>query len=114
MVRKSTINNQWNTPFGIKNEAPENDAMRKKSQLLKIDEKHIWENEHVKAVSQTYIRYEYKDGSDNFSDAASDSYFVIDTKNTRLLDKITQCENIATKAKQRLEDQKKQKELNQL
>jgi hypothetical protein len=107
-------NNQWKTPLGIKNEAPENEAMRKKSQLLKIDEKHIWENEHVRAVSQTYIRYEYKDGSDNFSDAASDSYFIMESKNTRLLNKITECEDIAIKTKQRLEKLKNQKELNQL
>jgi hypothetical protein len=38
---RSIINNEWKTPFGIKNEAPENDAIRKKSQLLKIDEKNI-------------------------------------------------------------------------
>jgi len=111
---RTIVNNQWKTPLGIKNEAPENEAMRKKSQLLKIDEKHIWENENVKAVSQTFVIYEYRNGSDSFSDAVSDSYFVINTKNTRLLDKITLCESIATKAKQRLEEQKKQKELNQL
>jgi len=111
---KSTINNQWKTPFGIKNEAPENDALRKKSQLLKIDEKHIWENEFVKATSQTYVLYKYTDGSDSFSDATSDSYFVMESKNTKLLDKITECEDIARKVKQRLEEQKKQKELNQL
>jgi len=111
---RSIINNEWKTPFGIKNEAPENDAIRKKSQLLKIDEKNIWENESVKAVSQTYIQYEYKGGSDSFSDAYSDSYFAMDSKNTKLKDNITECENNASKAKQRLEEQKKQKELNQL
>ena len=111
---KSIINNQWKTPLGIKNEAPENEAMKKKSQLLKIDEKHIWENEFVKAVSQTYILYEYRSGSDSFSDAASDSYFVMESKNKKLHEKITDCEDITIKAKQRLEGQKKQKELNQL
>lgn len=111
---KSFINNQWKTPFGIKNEAPENDAVRKKSQLLKIDEKHIWENDNVKAVSQTFILYEYKGGSDTFSDASSDSYFVMESKNTMLQDRIRQCEESAAKTKQRLIEQKKQKALNQL
>lgn len=111
---KVFINNQWKTPFGIKNEAPENDAIRKKSQLLKIDEKHIWENENVKAVSHTFVMYEYSDGSDTFSDASSDSYFVMDSKNTRLQDRIRQCEESAIKIKQSLIEQKKQKELNQL
>lgn len=107
-------NDLWKTPLGVKNEAPENDAMRKKSELLKIDEKYIWENKFIKAVSQTYILYEYKGGSDTFSDAASDSYFAMDSKNQKLQDRITACENMATKSLQRLEAQKKQKEINQL
>jgi hypothetical protein len=111
---RSIVNNQWKTPLGIKNEAPENDAMRKKSQLLKIDEKNIWENQFVKAVSQTYVVYEYRNGSDSFSDAVSDSYFSMESKNAKLHDKITACEDIALRVKQRLELQKKQKELNQL
>jgi hypothetical protein len=111
---RSIINNEWKTPLGIKNEAPENDAIRKKSQLLKIDEKHIWENESIIAVSQTYVRYEYKSGSDSFTDAYSNSYFAIESKIKKLKDKISECEDIAIKTKQRLEEQKKQKELNQL
>jgi hypothetical protein len=111
---KSIINNEWKTPLGIRNEAPENDAIRKKSQLLKIDEKHIWENESITAISQTYIRYEYEKGSDSFTDAYSNSYFVIESKNANLKNKISECEKIAIKTKQRLEEQKKQKELNQL
>lgn len=111
---KSYKNNQWKTPLGIKNEAPENETLRKKSQLLKIDEKHIWENEFVKAVSQTFVIYEYRNGSDNFSDASSDSYFIIESKNTKLKDRISECESLASKIRQRLESQKKQKEINQL
>jgi hypothetical protein len=38
----------------------------------------------------------------------------MDSKNTKLKDNITECENNASKAKQRIEEQKKQKELNQL
>jgi len=111
---KSTINNQWKTPFGITNETPENDAIRKKSQLLRIDEKHIWENKLLKATSQKYVRYEYSNGSDIFSDAYSNSYFIMESKNSKLLNRITECESISIKVKQRLEEQKKQKELNQL
>jgi hypothetical protein len=111
---KSIVNNQWKTPLGIKSEAPENDAMRKKSQLLKIDEKHIWENQNVRAVSQTYIRYVYAGGSDTFSDAASDSFFVMESKDTKLKERISECEGIASKVRERLEVEKKQKELNGL
>jgi hypothetical protein len=111
---KSIINNQWKTPLGIKSEAPENDAMRKKSQLLKIDEKHIWENQNVKAVSQTYIRYVYAGGNDTFSDATSDSFFVMESKDTKLKERISECEGIANRVRERLEAEKKQKELNGL
>jgi NADH dehydrogenase/NADH:ubiquinone oxidoreductase subunit G len=111
---RTVKNDVWKTPFGIKNEAPENDEIMKKSKVLKIDEQHIWENKLIKAVSQTYIEYEYKDGGDSFSDAHSDSYFSIDSKNIILQNKITECKNLANKSRERLEAQKKQKEINQL
>lgn len=100
-------NSVWKTPRGKTNVRPENDAIRKKSQLLKIDKEHIWENESVMAVSLTYIEYKHED-------TYSSLYFVIESKNTKLKDKITECEDVAIKAKQRLEEQKKQKEFNLL
>ena len=108
-------NNVWKTPLGVTNKRPESDQMLKNSQLLKIDEKYVWENDLVKAESQTYCEYiyegnEYKGGNlDSYN-----SYFRIYLKDKELNKHISDCTNSAYELKRKLEDQKKQNDLNKL
>ena len=110
------INNSvWKTPRGETNVRPENEEVLKKSQLLKIDEKIIWENESIKTESQTYCKYKYE--GDKFIEPDLDSYnsyFNIWLKNELKMNEIKDCENAAYKTKKRLEEQSKQKDINQL
>ncbi|HVN59333.1 MAG TPA: hypothetical protein VMT63_13615 [Bacteroidales bacterium] len=98
--------NEYKTPFGITNKRPENAAILKKTDVLKIDERYIWENESVKAISQKY--YDYKNGG------SMDCFFTMDMKNTRLDKEIRDCQEKATNAWQRLSNQKKEQEINKL
>lgn len=108
------INNTvWKTPFGKTNIRPENDAVRQKSQLLKLDEKIIWQNELIITESHTYCEYRYE--GEKFKDAGySNSTFMICTKNKRILENIKICEDNAYIAKKKLKEQDKQKNINQL
>lgn len=111
---KKSVNNEYKTPLGTRSEWPESESMKKNSQVLKIDEVYIWENEKVKAISQTYIQYYYKGSSTHFSDASSNCFFKIETKNEKLKTEISECEKVARKVKERLIEQKKQNEFNKL
>lgn len=108
-------NNKVQTPFGIKNEFPDSKSARDKSRLLEINEKYIWENETLIAVSHTYLIYRYEDKkSTHFSDAAHLSRFYIETKNTNLLNRIKECENLSYKAKTRITESKKKSDYSKL
>jgi len=113
-IGKSIKKNEWQTPLGIKSEAPQNEALKKKSKILKIDETTVWENQSIIATSITYMKFFYKDGSDDFSNAINSSYFKMELKNKALIEVIDNCENQASKAKQRLESENKKKELDLL
>lgn len=106
-------NTEWETPSGRTNIRPENDAVLKKSKLTKIDEKIIWENELLKAESQTYCEYKY-DGDEYKGAGYSNSHFIIISKNERILNEIKDCENSAYTTKKRMEEQSNQKDINQL
>lgn len=101
------INNTvWETPRGKTNKRPENDAVLKKSKLTKIDEKIIWENELLKAESQTYCEYKY-DGDKYKGAGYSNSYLTIKSKNERIVSELKDCESAAYTCKKRIEEQSK-------
>ena len=85
----------------------------KKSKLLKIDEIVIWENESIRAESQTYCEYKYE--GDKYKGAGYyNSYFTMISKNEKIKREIKDCEDAAFATKKRLEEQEKQKDINQL
>lgn len=88
-------------------------SVKKGDKLLKIDKKTTWENETVKAESQTYIEYKY-DG-DKYKGAGYYScLFDMNSKNEKMLREINDCKNAADESKTRFEEQKKRKDINQL
>ncbi|HAZ01080.1 MAG TPA: hypothetical protein DCY97_02735 [Marinilabiliales bacterium] len=105
------INNTlWKTKFGQTKTEPANDA-----KLLVLDEKHIWENEYIKAESESYCKYKY-DG-DKYKGADMNSYyssFEIVSKNKDHEKEIKECSNTAYKAKERLKESKKQNDIDKL
>jgi hypothetical protein len=106
-------NTEWQTPSGKTNIRPENPEVLKKSKLMKINTKIIWENKQVKAISSTYIESNY-DGDSYKGAGFSNSYFKMDSKNKRILKEIQECESIASKTRSRLEELKKKTDLNRL
>lgn len=88
-------------------------TLRKGEKLLKIDKIINWENETIKAESQTYIEYKYE--GDKYKGAGVyDSYFLMKSKNEVVLKEISDCKNKAFETRKRLEEERKQKDINQL
>lgn len=110
---RSINNSVWKTPRGETKIRPENEEVLRKSKLLKIDEKIIWENESVRAEAQTYHEYSYE-GDKYIGAGYSNSYFTIISKNEMVSREIKDCENAAYKTKTMLETQNKKKDFDQL
>jgi hypothetical protein len=88
-------------------------TVKKGDKLLKIDKNTIWENETVRAESQTYIECKY-DGDKYQGAGYSNCFFNMNSKNEKKLSEITDCKNAANETKKRFEEQNKKKDINQL
>jgi hypothetical protein len=90
-------------------------SIKRGKKVLSIDELYIWENSLVKAESKNYCEYKYKGSEYLGADMNTNiSYFIISTKNPALLKKISNCDEKVYKAKERLQSQIEQQNLNKL
>lgn len=111
---KSFNNDLWKTPSGETHERPSDDIMNK-CQLLKIDQKQIWENKSVIATSSFYCVYLY-DGDKYLGGDMNSSfhYFSIVSKNLRIKNQMNNCDSIAQKYKEKIIEVNNRKNLEKL